>query len=141
MRTGMSESALTIVDGTAVGGSVIDLYLGCGFSEIETDSSRMLLRRPNGQWGHHDVRTKVISVDASASPFGFFALGRDGVVSIGNETGISFESIREAGTGRDKCGYVKRIKKIGDALYVCGDLHQVYFRGPKEWIRIDSGIR
>jgi hypothetical protein len=134
------EVELTFVDGVAVGAAGVDLYLGCGFPTLDVQASRMLLLRSNGKWGHHDVHARVRSVDISESPFGFYSLSGDGVVSVGSMQGINFERIADAGTGAGKFGYVKRIKKIGDSLYVCGDQRQVYVRVGARWQHLDADI-
>ncbi|HLD68815.1 MAG TPA: hypothetical protein VJA19_22585 [Pseudomonas sp.] len=139
----MSEQAtqrLTFIDAAAFEGGDVELYLGCEFTDAPPGKSRMLLLRKDGKWGHHDVNSSIRSVDISDSPFGFFALCKDGVVSLGDSSQISFEFIEDAGTGAGKFGYVKRIRNIAGELYVCGDLHQVYRRAGGSWPHIDRDL-
>lgn len=139
----MSEQTterLTFLDAAAFEDGEVELYLGCEFTDALPGRSRMLLLRKDGKWGHHDVNSSVRSVDTSSTPFAFFALCKDGVVSLGNMNQISFEFIDDAGTGAGKFGYVKRIRHIAGELYVCGDLHQVYRRADGAWPHIDSDI-
>lgn len=140
MMDDLEHAKLTFIDGAAVDQGEVELYLACSFTDINIGKSRMLLLRKDGKWGHHDVSTYARSVDISNNPFGFFALGKDGVVSIGSLSQISFEFIDDAGTGAGKLGYVKRIKNIGENLYVCGDLHQVYQRKNGSWAHMDNDI-
>jgi hypothetical protein len=135
-----SDAPLTFIDGVAVDSDDIRLYLACGFTTSNVAESRMLLLSSEGKWGRHDVNSRVRSVDVGCNPFTFYALGKDGMVSLGDRDGIKFEFISDAGTGINKYGYVKRIRHIGEQLYVCGDLHQVYRRSRNAWAHIDNGI-
>lgn len=139
----MSERAkerLTFLDAAVFDSGDVELYLGCEFTDGPSGRSRMLLLRNDGKWGHHDVNSSVRSVETNDTPFGFFSLCKDGVVSLGDSSQVSFEFIDDAGTGAGKFGYVKRIRNIAGELYVCGDLHQVYRRAGGTWPHIDRDI-
>jgi hypothetical protein len=55
---------------------------------------------------------------------------------------VQFDFIDDAGTGAGKYGYLTRIRYIGDDLYACGDLMQIYRRVPGgAWQTFDFGTR
>jgi hypothetical protein len=137
----LDKTRLAYIDAAATDFGDSRLYVAAGFSGSKLDASRMLLLMSESEWMSHDVRSRIVSVHADPAIPEFFALGRDGFVSIATKVDIKEERIVEAGTGGTKAGYVSQIKVIGGEAYVCGDLHQVYKRTNSGWIRIDEQIR
>jgi hypothetical protein len=131
----------TNVDLSPVHDDVVRIYLAQGRAEEAWTESRMLFLDEHAPRGYHDVRARIISVHAHPSKFHVAALGMTGVVSVATRSGISFEQIEGPGTGAGKFGYAKRIRFIGDVLFACGDMRQVYRRGSELWERFDQGLR
>lgn len=136
----MNELSYTLMDGVAVNSEKIKIYFAANLSNDEREISRMVLFSDTDRWGKHNINTTIRSVDARLSPLEFYALGKNGNISICDVNHITFEKIPDAGTGNGKYGYVKRIKSIADQIYVCGDLHQVYKRENGLWRHIDDQI-
>lgn len=61
-------------------------------------------------------------------------LGRDGLVTIIDASGI-MEEVVDVGSGN-----LFEIKKIGQTIYLCGSLQQVFRRTQSGWVHHDQGI-
>jgi hypothetical protein len=131
------------MDGVAVE-DVVRIFLAADLQSGNYNYTRLFYWREDGEWGFFDVETIVVSVTAVTRPRrAYFALGQDGVVwsAVGGSShGPVIERIPDAGTGKDKYGYVSQIREIGNELYVCGDQGQVYKRTTAGWQHIDQGI-
>ena len=60
----MGQAPLTFVDGVPFDVDDLRLYLGAAFKGMEIGVSRMLLYSGESRWMSHDIKTKIISVDA-----------------------------------------------------------------------------
>jgi photosystem II stability/assembly factor-like uncharacterized protein len=136
----LDNARLAFIDGVATDAGSESLYVAAGFSGLKLEASRLLLLTGEREWMSHDVKSRIVSVHTNRSSSQLFALGRDGFVSIATGTYLSEERILDGGTGGKKIGYVSQIRVIGDEVYVCGDLHQVYRRTESGWIHIDEEI-
>lgn len=129
-------------DGVAVE-EVVHMFVACDLVSGNFNLTRLCYFRDEDEWGYFDAETIVVSVCAVLKPRRrYFALGRDGVVwSLESGGEPLLEIIADAGTGRNKLGYLTQIREIGDDVYVCGDGGQVYHRGSNGWVHMDDGIR
>ena len=129
------------VDLAAVPDAAVQLYVAKGRSEDSWVDTRMLILDAKAVIGYHDVKARIVAVDA-APGFSLVALSQDGAVSTAMRQGIEFDFIDGPGTGAGKFGFVKSIRCVGDVSYVCGDMRQIY-RKPAggTWTRFDFGVR
>lgn len=94
----------------------------------------------NSDWGHRHINHDIVSLTYHDGAW--WLLGKRGVVfPVIPKTDATEEEIPEAGTGPGKYGYLNKIRRIGDDLYVCGYLRQVYKRSSGKWVAIDKDIR
>lgn len=130
------------VDLVAVSDGIAQLYLAKGRSEGSWADTRMLILDAKAAViGHHDVKARIVAVDA-APGFSLFALSQDGAVSTATRRGIEFDFIEGPGTGAGKFGYAKAIRCVDNTLYVCGDMRQIYRKlAGGVWSRFDIGVR
>ena len=73
----------------------------------------------------------------------WFLLGKRGeVVQFAKTQTVQIvqTQIPDAGTGRNRYGYVNKIANIAGKLYVCGYGRQVYKQENNKWIHIDKGM-
>jgi hypothetical protein len=129
------------VDFCAVNDQQVKLYLAVGQGEKGWSSTRMVLMGAEGRLGHHDVNACMVSVDAHPLEFQLAAIGKSGDVSLATRQGVVFEHIDGFGTGKGHFGYATRIRFVGNQLYACGDMRQVYRREVDGWVRFDEGLR
>jgi photosystem II stability/assembly factor-like uncharacterized protein len=135
-------SQIQFMDGAAVE-DVVRIFIAGDLQSGNYNFSRLFYLRDSGEWGHFDVETIVVSVCVVAKPRRiYFALGRDGLVWVGESGGGQpfIERIPDAGTVKGKYGYLSQIRDIANDVYVCGDGGQVYRRTSNGWIHIDDGI-
>ena len=112
------------------------LYIAMFFPEIEIPKTQMVFYDGKEVVGRHDINARVrtvtahkeLEIAASADKFG-------SVIEL-DGSDVSFQFIEGPGTGSDKFGYLKSINFVGDDLFACGDLCQIYQRGPREWRQI-----
>jgi hypothetical protein len=120
----------------------VRLYVAQGRYEKAWQETRLMLLDEQKVIGYHDVKARMISVDARPRPpLLLAAVGMNGQVSLASESGVQFEQIDGPGTGSGRHGYCKRIRFIGDSLFVCGDRRQVYVRAGDGWQACDDEIR
>jgi hypothetical protein len=131
----------SLVDITVVNDPEISLYLSTGRAGETWMQSRMVLLDNDQVRGHHDINSRAISVDAHPDRFELAVACLSGDIAVVDRSGVKFERIDEAGTGSNKFGYLKRIRYVGDEIYVCGDLRQIYRRTHAGWSRFDHGTR
>lgn len=95
-------------------------------------------------WSHEPFDFDGRSVTYSGPPGSgdWWVLGKRGEVArVGDE--ITLEQVPLAGTGPDNYGYLNRIARVGDRLYVCGFRRQVCVRDLQAggaWQRFDAGL-
>ncbi|MBS0184531.1 MAG: hypothetical protein JSS39_19255 [Nitrospira sp.] len=134
-------SYVQFMDGVAVEDKV-RVFVAADLQTGNYNLSRMFYLRDDAKWYHWDAKTIVASVCVVASNVRTaYAIGRDGLIS-GLVSGGDFfeERIVEAGTGRNKYGYLSQSREIDGQPFVCGDQGQVYKRTGKGWIHIDEGL-
>jgi photosystem II stability/assembly factor-like uncharacterized protein len=111
--------------------------------EGSPDATRMNVLKA-GQWGHFDLPGVLVrSVYANSKPAAASAayfLGRRGQVVAVLGGDMNTETIKDAGTGRGKLGYLNQIRLIADKLYVCGLRGQVYRREDNGWQHVDQEL-
>ena len=131
----------SLVDITVVNDPQISLYLSTGRAGEAWTQSRMVLLDDDRVRGHHDINSRAISVHAHPENFELAVACLDGHIAVVDRSGVKFEKIDDAGTGSNKFGYLKRIRYVGDEIYVCGDLRQIYRRKQGSWSRFDHDTR
>lgn len=139
---GKTEIAkIKYMDGVAVEESV-RIFVACDLQTGNFNISRLFWLTEDGEWMYDDVESVIISICIVAKPHRtYFALGQDGLIFVVVSGGEDLkEKIKDAGTGREKYGYVTQIREIGGDVYVCGDQGQVYKRIPDGWKHIDQGM-
>ncbi|MEW8051662.1 MAG: hypothetical protein AB2792_00030 [Candidatus Thiodiazotropha sp.] len=125
----------------AVHGNGIRVYVSVGLSQGKWDKTRLLLLDESGIKGYHDINAKIVSVAGHPNKFELAAMASNGAIGIATNDDVQFEFIDSAGTGKNRYGSLKSIRYIGDTLFVCGDLQQIYKRTDDEWQRYDFGLR
>ncbi len=96
----------------------------------------------NDYWSQEQFDHEIVSVEyqkIKGKP-AWYLLSKRGVVSKFSQSGISEDLIRGAGTGPGLYGYVCQIKKIDNALYVCGMCRQVFKKMKNKWVSIADDI-
>lgn len=134
-------SSVQFMDGIAVE-DVVRVFVAADLQAGNYNLSRMFYLREENKWYHWDAKTVVASVCVVVGGGRtYYAVGRDGLVS-GLVSGGDFfeERITEAGTGRNKYGYLSQIRSIDGQPFVCGDQGQVYKRTGKGWVHVDEGL-
>jgi hypothetical protein len=95
----------------------------------------------DGEWTHSELDFTVRSVEGVEIPGRMlYCLGIDGRMSVRRKGGPVEERILDAGTGKDKLGYLYRIRQIDGRLYVCGVSGQIYRRDKSSWVHFDDGV-
>lgn len=134
-------SRVQFMDGVAVE-DVVKVFVATDLQAGNYNLSRMFYLREESKWYHWDAKTVVASVCVVVGNVRtYYAIGRDGLIS-GLVSGGDFfeERIDEAGTGRNKYGYLSQVRSIDGQPFVCGDQGQVYKKTGKGWVHIDQGL-
>jgi hypothetical protein len=96
-----------------------------------------------GRWkytGFPNVATGLVVVDTPVREV--LALCGDGVVRVFGDDGESVEVVDPSDDGPSSLQWLLDLRKIGNSVYTCGMLRQVYRRAsPDRWLRFDSGLR
>jgi hypothetical protein len=137
-------SKIQFLDGSAGSGDV-SLFVAGDLQSGNYNMTRLFVWRGGDEWFHWNFDSMVVSTCMTTSKDGsqrsYYALGQDGLIWVAQSgVGDSVERIEDAGTGKDKLGYVSRIREIDGSVYVCGDQGQVYRRMDEFWAHIDSGL-
>lgn len=135
-------SKVQYMDGVAVEDAV-RMFTATDLQSGNYNFSRLCYLKGEDEWGYFDVETIVVSVCVILKPKRiYFALGRDGLIWVGESGGGDpyIEKVADAGTGKNKYGYFSQIREIAGEVYVCGDGGQVYRRAKQGWVHMDEGV-
>ncbi len=140
MSASPGRAALIFADGAAVDAGGVAIFLAAGFRDQDGPNGRALLAFEDGGWSHFDLPDRIIGTTINPADGAFVALTKSGIVALATPGGIRTERIRDAGVERGQYGYMKQIRAIGDEIFACGDLRQVYRRAGGRWTHFDDGI-
>jgi len=124
---------------TNIGGGL--LYIAIIEKELDKNSTRMVFYNGKEIVGEHTINARIMDVGAASVEAKVASADKNGTIVITDGDFVKFEFIDGPGTGKDKFGYLSRIKFIDSELFVCGDLCQVYKRESAGWQAIDDDIR
>ncbi|NHZ94803.1 hypothetical protein [Massilia sp. CCM 8734] len=143
------DAALTFMTGCVIEKDYIYLCAELDSLDPEDRYSRVLFfdnQQAQDQWVHLDLPgwTGVSVCVARAGPRRMYCtLSSEGQVRLEYVGGEIIEQIADAGLSTpeaDKYGYVSAIREIGQRLYVCGGMGQVYRREHDTWVHADHGL-
>jgi|GEM_PF-1226058 len=106
-----------------------------------TASRLMKWTRDEGQWMSFRLEWTATRMWVLTKPeMQVFAIGPDGIVSVGTSKGMSEEEVDPGDDGPRRRGPIRDLQFIGSHLYVAGMSRQVYRReAPNRWMRQDDG--
>lgn len=137
------QKTLQFMDG-AGGDDEIALLLAGDLQAGNYDFTRIFTLDSDDQWGHWDFDSVVVSIAMICQKIPpqrqYFGLGRNGEIFCAESGKHPWnEVIATAGTGKKKRGVLKRIRLIGNHMYLCGAGGQVYRRnGYSSWTALDT---
>lgn len=106
----------------------------------DSDHARIFVYR-DGEWVHFDLNFNIRSIQGVERPERMlYCLGQGGRISVRKKGGPSEETIKDAGSGAGRLGYLHQIRLIGSTLYSCGVRNQIYRRNSRGWSHFDQGV-